>query len=88
MWPTVLLIRRDNKVFDVKPEVLAAFNKGERVMVVSQEEMDRMAERGAKRLFNQIKEDMADLDSRISICEAIAKDPIGSSVPNIKRDER
>lgn len=76
------------KYYDVTPEVLDAFNKGECGLVISQEEMVQMSDRGEKRLHIQIKEDMADLASQISRCELIAGEQKVGCKGSIERDER
>jgi len=76
------------KVYDVDSRVLVAFNRGEREIVVSRGEMDQLVARGEKRLRSQAKEAFADLDSKISFCEALAGEQKNTSVGSVDRDER
>ena len=76
------------KYYDVKKEVLEAFNKGERGLIISEKEMVEMAAQGERRLQSYAKEAIADLDSKISECEAIANALKDKSDGCIDRDAR
>ena len=76
------------KYYDVKPEVLEAFNKGERGFVISEKEMEEMVNRGERRLRSQAKEVMAGLDSKIAECNAIANEQKPDFKDSLKQEER